>query len=252
MTVDPTTAPGERPSRDLLRGASLFLDFDGTLVEIAPTPDEIVVSSELRRLLERLSDRLDGRIAILTGRHSAEVEKLIKSVRLTIGGHHGLETRSGGRTISAGNRPEALDAVIEELRGLARKHPGVLVEEKPLGVALHFRGAPSAEEACRTAIAEAARVSGLVIQPGKMVLELRPGGSDKGDALRRIASEPPFRGSRPLFLGDDLTDEPAFVAARALGGAGILVGDPRPTSANYRIGSVAETLTWLDEACERA
>jgi trehalose 6-phosphate phosphatase len=252
MTLDLTTAPGGRPPRELLRGASLFLDFDGTLVDLAPSPDEVLVTSELATLLDRLLDRLEGRIAILTGRSSHEVEELIGSRRLIIGGHHGLEMRSGGKVVSGIERPPVLDEIVRRLRIFENDHPGVLVEEKPLGVAVHFRAAPSAEEACRTAIAEAARGSGLVIQPGKMVFELRPGGSDKGDALRKLAGDMPFRGCRPVFLGDDLTDEPAFIAARQLGGAGILIGEPRATEATYRLPTVGETIGWLSNASEIA
>jgi trehalose 6-phosphate phosphatase len=235
------------PPVALLSGASLFLDFDGTLVDIAPTPDSVRVSIELRRLLERLGERLGGRLAILTGRPSAEVGRLLDPVSLAIGGHHGLEVGH-----AAVERPAGLDTLVEELRRLEREHPGVLVEDKPLGVALHYRGAPDAEEACREAIERAAERSGLEVQPGKMVLELKPRGGNKGDALRRLMSEPPFAGTVPVFLGDDLTDEPAFDAAQQLGGAGILIGDRSETAANYRLESVADAVEWLERACEAA
>ena len=252
MTLNSSTAPGGRPPRDLLRGASLFLDFDGTLVDIAPTPDGIVVTNELVGLLDRLLNKLDGRVAILTGRSSEDIENRIPSSRVTIAGHHGLETRAAGEVVSTIERPAILDRVVARLRSLEAEHPGVLVEEKPLGVALHYRAAPAAEEACRAAIVAAASAGGLVVQPGKMVFELRPEGTDKGDALRKLAGEPPFHGSRPVFLGDDLTDEPAFLAARQLGGAGVLIGEARSTAANYRIGTVAETIDWLSSACDIA
>ena len=250
MTLNPTPAPGGRPPRDLLRGASLFLDFDGTLVDIAPSPDEVLVTSELGALLERLLDRLDGRVAILTGRSSQEVEELIGSDRLTIGGHHGLEARAAGKVILSADRPPMLDEVVRQLGSFASEQPCVLVEEKPLGVAIHFRAAPSEEEACRTAVEEAALRSGLVIQPGKMVFELRPGGTNKGEALRKLASASPFSGFRPVFMGDDLTDEPAFLAARQLGGAGVLIGDARPSGANYRLATATQTIEWLGDACD--
>ena len=252
MTLDPITAPGGRPPRDLLRGASLFLDFDGTLVDIAPSPDEVFVTDELGALLERLFDKLEGRVAILTGRSSANVEELIGSARLAIGGHHGLETRMGGKVISAAERPSVLDSVVDQLRTFEREHPGVIVEEKPLGVALHFRAVPAAEDACRAAIAQAARETGLVVQPGKMVFELRPSGADKGDALQKLAREAPFHRARPVFLGDDLTDEAAFLAARKLGGSGVLIGEARATAANYRLESVADAIEWLSDACDAA
>lgn len=251
MTTDNDAEPGRRPPIELLRGASLFLDFDGTLVEIAPRHDAVQVSSELRELLVELRERLDGRVAILTGRSAENVERLIEPLLLAIGGHHGLETRNAQGS-AAIERPPILDEMLRELRQLERDHPGVLIEEKPLGIAIHYREAPEAEEACRTAVEEAARRSGLEVQPGKMVLELKPEGGNKGLALRRLLDQPPFAGTIPVFLGDDLTDEPGFAAAQELGGAGILIGDRSPTAADYRLESVEEALAWLRQACKAA
>lgn len=239
------------PPASLLRGASLFLDFDGTLVNIAPKPDEVRVTSELRGLLSRLREKLGGRVAILTGRSAEYIERLFDPVSLSIGGHHGLETRHGAKTIAM-ERPPILDEILIDLRQLEREHPGVLIENKPLGIALHFREAPHAEEACRAAIERAAERSGLEVQPGKMLFELKPHGPNKGEALRRLMHEEPFAGTIPVFLGDDLTDEPAFAAAQALGGAGILIGDRTETAANYRLESVERAADWLSEACEAA
>ena len=240
------------PPIELLRDASLFLDFDGTLVDIAPRPDAVRVSSELMGLLSRLRERLEGRVAILTGRAAADVDLLLNPVTIAVGGHHGLETRSGGRPGVTMKRPDILDSVVAELRQLECRYPGVLVEDKPLGVALHYRQAPHAEEACRSAVLEAAQRSGLEVLPGKMVFELKPQGANKGDALRAMMAERPFAGTRPIFLGDDLTDEPAFQAAQDMGGSGIMVGDRAPTSARYRVASVDEALEWLKQACELA
>ena len=237
-----------RPPVDILRDASLFLDFDGTLVDIGATPDAVVVTVELRRLLEKLQEQLDGRVAIITGRAAARVEQLFRPVRILVGGSHGLEMP--GEEGSQPGRPDGLDSIVAELRELERKYPGVLVEEKPLGVALHYRQAPDAEQACRAATDHAAERSGLEVQAGKMVFELKPAGGDKGAALRSLMARPPFLGSRPIFLGDDLTDEVGFSAARDLGGAGVLIGEPRATAAVYRLGSVAEALDWLGRASE--
>lgn len=247
MTSNSDADSGRRPPIGLLRGASLFLDFDGTLVDIAPSPDAVRVSSELRELLGMLRERLDGRVAILTGRSADEIERLFDPLSLTIGGHHGLETRSGGRSTTI-DRPAVLDEVIAQLRPLEQQHPGVLLEEKPLGIALHFRAAPEAEEACRAAVERVAQSSGLEIQPGKMVFELKPSGADKGKALRRLMSATPFAGTLPVFLGDDLTDEPAFAAAQDMGGAGILIGDRSPSEARYGLPSVEEAVRWLVQA----
>lgn len=239
-----------RPPVEILRGASLFLDFDGTLVDIRATPDAVVVTAKLRRLLEKLQERLEGRVAIITGRATASVEELFRPVRILIGGSHGLEIPGEGAIQQ--RRPDCLDSIVAELRELERQYPGVLVEEKPLGVALHYRQAPDAEQACRMATDLAAERSGLEVQPGKMVFELKPVGGDKGAALRSLMARPSFVGSCPIFLGDDLTDEAGFVAARELGGAGVLIGEPRATAAAYRLGSVAEALDWLGRASEVA
>ena len=238
------------PPVDILRDASLFLDFDGTLVDIGATPDAVVVTAELRRLVERLQAQLDGRVAIITGRAAAHVEQLFCPLRVLVGGSHGLEMPDEGECQQG--RPDSLDSIIAEWRELERAYPGVLVEEKPLGVALHYRQAPDAEQACRAATELAAKRSGLEVQAGKMVFELKPPGGDKGAALRSLMARPPFLGSRPIFLGDDLTDEMGFAAARDLGGAGVLIGEPRATAAVYRLGSVAEVLDWLGRASEAA
>ena len=239
-----------QPPVELIRGASIFLDFDGTLVEISSTPDAVVIEDRLRALLVRLRDRLDGRVAILTGRAAADVAGMIAPASLVIGGSHGLEMlgHDGGEPPE---RPRLLDSVLPEIKALESRFPGVLVEDKPFGAAVHFRQAPEAEGACLAAVEAAAARTGMLIQPGKMVFELKPSGGDKGSALRRLMGEPAFAGSRPLFLGDDLTDEAGFCAARELGGAGVLIGEPRDSAALYRLNSVGEVLDWLDRALEQ-
>ena len=205
---------------DLLRGASLFLDFDGTVVEIAPRPTAVRVTSQLTSLLSLLGERLNGRLAILTGRSAANVEQLLGPLTIAVAGHHGLEAPGHFGPDSPVRRADVLDWVVFELRQLERDFPGVLVEDKPFGVALHYRQAPDAAEACRSAVAEVAERAGLEVQPGKMVFELKPPGADKGSALRAMMSKAPFAGTMPIFIGDDLTDEPAFEAAAGPGRSG--------------------------------
>lgn len=246
------TDPFDRPPppAGLLNGASLFLDFDGTLVELAPTPGEVQVGAALRDLLARLHDRLGGRIAILSGRSVAEIAAFLHPVALAIGGSHGLELRRADGGHDAPERPQGLDDVIERMKAFAADRPGVLVEEKPLGAALHYRGAPDAEAACRRLAAEAADVTGLALQPGKMVFELKPKGGDKGRALALFMADPLFEGTRPVFLGDDLTDEAGFAAAAAAGGAGVLIGEARETAAAFRLDGVDAVLAWLAAEAE--
>lgn len=238
------------PPLGLLSGASLFLDFDGTLVELAPTPNAIQVDRTLTNLLERLGERMGGRLAIVTGRAVKDVRSFLHPVGLAVAGSHGLEHAADGCDPADVERPKGLDEVLAELRLLQAAHPGVLVEEKPLGVALHYRQARHAEEVCRSAAERAAQATGLEVQPGKLVFELKLAGTDKGRALYRFMEQPPFAGTRPVFLGDDLTDEHGFTAARALGGAGVLVGDERETAALYRLADVSSVKRWLVEAAE--
>lgn len=246
--TDPNDRP--RPPYGLLRGASLFLDFDGTLVDLAPTPGEVEVGEPLRALVAGLHDRLGGRIAIVSGRPLAEIAAFLHPVALPIGGSHGLELRLPGGSLDTPSRPEGLDKALARMHALAADWPGVLVEEKPLGAALHYRGAPQAEAACRRLAAEAADVTGLALQPGKMVFELKPAGGDKGRALGLFMADPLFAGTHPVFLGDDLTDEAGFAAAAAAGGAGILVGEARATAARFRLDGVAAARAWLTEEAE--
>jgi trehalose 6-phosphate phosphatase len=236
------------PPVDLLVGASLFLDFDGTLVAIAERPDAVVVDAALDKLMNDLIDRLQGRLAIISGRSLAEIDRIIARGRLALGGSHGLELRlPDGRTRSPA-APAGLAEIVADMRALQSEHPGLIVEEKPFGAALHYRMAPAAEAASRELAARLADRPGMSLQAGKMVFEIRTAGYDKGAALRALMEEPPMRGTTPIFIGDDETDEDAFRAARDLGGAGILVGPARPTSARYRLEDVPATRDWLDHA----
>lgn len=240
------------PPLDLIDGASLFLDFDGTLVEIAERPDAVAVDARLRALMHRLIERLEGRVALISGRPAGEVVALFGEAVVNVVGSHGMEYHWADGRSAPFERPAELDAVLEAMRGLAARHEGLLVEEKPLGVALHFRQAPGHEKAS-TELAEAlAREHGLHLQPGKMMVEVRASGGDKGSAIRTLMTEPKLASTRPLFMGDDHTDEPGFAAAEALGGAGVLVGPLRPTAARYRLDSVEATLSWLEAAGGRA
>ena len=133
----------------------------------------------------------------------------------------------------------------------AARTEGLLIEEKPASVALHYRRAPAAQAQVDQFMGGLAERFGLLLQHGKMVAELRPKGADKGDALRAFMAEPPFAGARPVFVGDDLTDEHAFAAAADLGGSGVLVGPQRPTAACWRLDDVAAVIGWLNRAVSR-
>lgn len=236
------------PPLSLLDGAALFLDFDGTLVELAETPDAISVSPTLGALLRSLSAKLGGRIALVSGRSIADLERHLECSGLGLSGSHGLELRlRDGSHVPLAAGYDLSDA-RERIAALAEGTPGLLVEYKPFGVALHYRQAPEAEQKAAKLLSEIAQRTGLTLQRGKMVVELRPPGADKGDAVRAFMTEPDFAGARPLFVGDDLTDEHAFRAAAELGGGGILVGPERETAARWRLPDVSAVSAWLAEA----
>jgi len=236
------------PPRSLLEGAALFLDFDGTLVELAEAPEAICVPGDLAPLLARLADRLAGRLAIVSGRALADLDRHMSCPGIAFSGSHGLELRLADGTAVPVVRPASFDRARNEIMRFAVSDGGLLVEEKPASIALHFRQAPEREVEVAALMDGLADRFGLVVQHGKMVAELRPAGADKGEALRTLMREPAFAGARPVFVGDDLTDEHAFEAAAALGGAGILVGPPRETAARYRLASVEGVADWLRAA----
>jgi trehalose 6-phosphate phosphatase len=236
------------PPLSLLERAALFLDFDGTLVELTDTPDSIEVPSSLRFLLDRLHRKLDGRLAIVSGRSLADLDRHLPSSGIAFSGSHGLELKLADGTALPLSIPIGLDDVHERVRRFTEETSGLIAEEKPAGIALHYRQAPG--EAGRVAdfMEALARERGFAVQHGNMVAELRPGGATKGDALKAFMTEPPFADARPVFVGDDLTDEHGFTAAAELGGVGVLVGPIRPTAARYGLPSVAAVADWLGAA----
>lgn len=227
--------------------AALFLDLDGTLAPIEATPDAVRADRHRTRLLRRVVERFHGRVAILSGRSIAEVDRILDGAVASVAGVHGLERRtSPGDTTAVPPHP-ALDRVEETLACFAKGQRGLLVESKARSVALHYRGHPPAEEACIDIGRRMAAIHGLQIQEGRMVVELRTPGPDKGDSLRLFMAQPPFAGLTPVMVGDDMTDEHAFEAARDLDGWSVLVGEPRPTAALYRLRDPADVLAWLEE-----
>lgn len=240
------------PNLDAIPSAALFLDFDGTLVDLAETPDAVSVDPDLAALMTRLTDRLEGRVAIVSGRDVATIESLFGGgVGVAISGSHGLEIALPDGTRHIAERPAALDRITVEMTDFAAARAGVLVERKPLGAALHYRRAPDAETDAVALATELAAAHDLHLQTGKMMIEIRVAGADKGTALDRLMTFAPMAGHHPLFLGDDDTDEPAMIAARNGGGCGILIGAARATAASWRLPNVAATRAWLSAAVDR-
>ncbi len=236
------------PPRGLLHGAALFLDFDGTLVELAETPGAVRVPPGLGLLLERLKRRLNGRLAIVSGRALGDLQRHVPLAGIAFSGSHGLEMQWPDGTRLPLSAPLGLDDARDEVARFAAATPGLLIEDKPAGIALHYRLAP--EEGARTDafMTALAKRHGWAVQRGAMVVELRPHGATKGDAIGAFMRATDFADARPVFVGDDLTDEHGFAAAAALGGAGVLVGPPRETAAAFRLPSVAAVAAWLGAA----
>lgn len=239
------------PPPALLNGAALFLDFDGTLAPIADTPQGVVVDGDLLALLRRLRDELDGRLAIVSGRAVAALRELGFEDFL-LAGTHGLEFAQPGEQVEAPKRLPAVDEAEAAFQRFADDKPGLLVERKTISVGLHFRRAPQWGAAAGDLAVELASRLNLAVQPGKMLYELRPGGADKGSAVHKLMQRPPMAGGKPIFIGDDVTDEEGFAAARELGGAGILVGAPRETLAAFSLEQVAAVRHYLERGVTEA
>lgn len=228
------------------RPLALLLDFDGTLVPIGPTPDAISVSEELQHLMAQAVERLDGRVAVISGRSLEQLDALWGKAlwKVTVAASHGLELRHNGR-LRAPPPAQIFARLTRATEARFGARNGVVVELKSFGLGLHYRLAPRLRDAVRAWAEECAAEHDLVVQPGDMVYELRLPGADKGDAVRAIMPRPPFAGSHPVYIGDDLTDIPAMDAARALGGRGIAVGQRIADAADEVLESPADVLGWL-------
>lgn len=240
--------PLPAPPPFLLEGASLFLDFDGTLVDLIDRPDAVIADAALRALLRDLDIKLGGRLALVSGRSLAQLDAILGPVAqiVALSGSHGSEHRWRGIAAQP-HRPATLDEAATRLRSFAKARPGIIVEEKSYGVALHYRGRPDAEQEARKVAWDLASELELHLQDGKMMVELRVAGGDKGLAVGRMMRRAPMLGTRPIFIGDDLTDETAFAAVTDLGGFGILVGSRGKTAATFGLPDPASVRTWLTE-----
>lgn len=240
----PSGLPAPSPLKP--QSTAVFLDFDGTLVDIAPHPDAVVVRPLLVDLLHRLATALDGRLAVVTGRSIAALEALLGPVAIAVAGSHGGEFRpAAGAPVQPLADPLPAKVIVA-LREFARANSDLLVEPKPFSAAVHYRGHPEAMEGLLTCAEGLASAFGLGIKHGKQVIEVTMPGSDKGSAVARFMTLPAFAGATPVFLGDDVTDEDAFHAVREFGGHGVLVGPMRPTAAAFRLPDVAAVHAWLE------
>lgn len=204
---------------------ALFLDFDGTMVDIAPQPQAVHVPQPLLDTLREVQAMLQGAVAVISGRPITQIDDFLDPLRLPVAGVHGAERRdAAGRLHLLHTHP--LDHVEQAARGLAAEHDRLLVESKRGSLALHYRQAPELEELCLRTMADAVAESpGISLLRGKMVVEAKPGGASKGRAIEDFLAEAPFAGRTAVFIGDDVTDEVGFSTVQRRGGLGIKVGE---------------------------
>ncbi len=229
---------------------ALFLDIDGTLLDLASSPDRVRVDAHLTALLPELADRLCGAVALITGRRLADAESLFPGLTLPVAGQHGLERRAADGSIHLHKASmRGLERLRRELARFATRHEGLMLEDKGATLALHYRLAPGlaalVHRTLRTILRNTQVSAEWRLQPGKRILEIKPDGRDKGTAILEYMAEPPFAGRVPVFVGDDLTDEYGFVAATHLGGWAVKVGRGA-TRARFRLPDVAAVRSWLN------
>jgi trehalose 6-phosphate phosphatase len=246
------TAPQQprRPAPPPLDGGSaLFLDVDGTLLEIALRPRDVQVPPQLPSLLRDLTVERAGALALVSGRPIRELDRFFRPWHGAAAGLHGIERRRPDGAVDTSPDPAAaaaLDRLRPLLAALARAGAGLALEDKRGTLALHYREAPERErEILSLAEALARREASLRLIAGKMVAEFQPRGVDKGAAIAAFLAEPPFRGRLPVFVGDDVTDEDGFAEITRRGGIAIRVGPPAQTLAGYRLRDVQAVHDWL-------
>ena len=233
--------------------AALFLDFDGTLAPIAARPQDVLVPDWVNPTLQVLAARLNGALAIVSGRPIAQLDAFLHPLRLVTAGAHGAEWRDASGTVHrlAATPPTN---IVEAARELAARHAGLLLEPKPSGLSLHYRARPDLGAECRDTLAAAlAAAPGASTDwewmQGQFVLELKQRAVSKGSAVQALMRQPVFAGRQPVFVGDDRTDEDGIAAVQAAGGYGVRVG-AGPSHARHRLADPASVGEWLRSALQ--
>ena len=246
MSDGPPTLPPPPPLCDRW---ALFLDVDGTLLEIEKHPDLVTADRTLLRLLKRLSRACDGAVALISGRSLAQLEAIFDPLTLAAGASHGLELRTPNGTVHHMGQPIPAD-VATRLADFVAQHEGLLLEKKTRSLSVHYRERPELEdEVLRTLNGVYQGMSeGFRLLRGKMVVELTPGAADKGSAIRSFMQMPPFKGRKPVFVGDDVTDEDGFAAVNEMGGLSVRIGKAPGSAARWYFANIAELRDWLHGA----
>lgn len=226
---------------------ALFLDFDGTLVELAAQPDAVVIPPLLISTLAGLYHQLGGALALVSGRSLLDLDAFVAPLQLPAACEHGAQRRSAeGLLISA----PAIDLglALQAAENLVQHYPALRLERKQLALSLHYRHAPELESLCLHTMRQAVECSvGLELMQGKCVIDVKPAGVSKGTAIAAFMAEAPFAGRIPIFAGDDVTDEDGFAQVQDLGGHAVKVG-AGPSCAAHRCASVSELARWLQAA----
>lgn len=246
-------APFER-APDLRGPCAFFLDIDGTLLDLAAHPGLIRVDGDLVALLKSLGRAAGGALALISGRSVKDIDSLLADSGFCVAGQHGAERRDFSGTMHAREVSRAaLETARRGLALVAARHPALVLEDKGVNFAVHFRSAPELGEQTQAAVRGLARELGgeFEVQLGKMVVELRPAGKDKGVAISEFLSEAPFLGRAPVFVGDDLTDETGFELINRVGGHSVKVGQGQ-SAARWRLADASAVRAWLGDFVARS
>lgn len=232
---------------------ALFIDFDGTLVDLVDDPTGVVISPEAVERLGQLQAACAGAFAVVSGRRIADLDHFLQPLQFAAAGVHGLERRDQpGAPVVPLAGPEGLDPIRVALAAGVVAEPRLRLEDKKTALVVHYRGFPELQEAAiRLVSAAVGEEPGFAVMKGDNIVEVHLAGMDKGKAIEALMAHAPFQGRQPIYVGDDTTDEFGFYAVRKLGGVSIKVGDGA-TEAEFRLASVDSVHRWLGVARREA
>lgn len=250
--IEPDIAASSHEIVPADREIALFLDFDGTLVEIAPSPEDVQLDRRVAPALTALREQLGGALALVSGRPIGFLDEVLAPHRFDIAGLHGAQIRVNDEIRSQADAHEGMHAALRDLVRFANSHVGIIVEDKRMSVALHWRLAPALEDEALALMRGVAKRMGpgMRLQEGKAVAELVPAGASKGNAIAWLMATPTYASRQPVFIGDDITDEDGFEAVNAMGGISVRIGTDRESHATCRLPSPTALRHILLEAAE--
>ena len=235
-------------------GVALFLDVDGTLIEIADKPASITVSNNLKQLLSKLERQADGALALVSGRTISEIDQLFQPLKLPISGKHGFESRdaSGLIHVSPYKFSKRMAHILKTLQQFVIKNPGTMLENKEQTLALHYRLKPEIKNQATNLVNRLIENhSNLEVLDGKMVLEIKPKANHKGTAISKFMQEKPFAGKTPFFFGDDVSDEDGFKTINTINGISICINPQSESNAQFKLKTVRAVIHWLEHFCKK-